>query len=292
MQSNRFRSRSTSAMTMLIVSGLTGFCLTSAVGADEVKPAPDKTAAPTAGEKTGFSKEEVKVPLTSKQVQANKDTAKAANAAPGVHVDPKNLAVPPVEPTIKGFHPIKKMLAPVVRLERNSVQLQQQIMKLEGPIAGLNSPMVGLQKHMVTVEGKMDGMQSELSKMRGKVDSVNTSMTGVQGDITAMRKEIAGLLPPINAMRGPIEKLEKPLINVAEPLTEVKSELQQMKALLATVLGAVIVGCVCIAIGTPFAAFMVYRHRHKLFPGLRDSELPEIKPPLAEQQTEKTLTKV
>jgi hypothetical protein len=292
MQSNILKSRSTTAITIAIVSGMTGFCLASAVGADEVKSAAAKTATPTAGEKTGFSKDEVKVALTSKQVKADKDTAKAANAVPGVHVDPKNLAVPPVEPPVKGFHPIKKMLAPVVRLERNSMQLQQQIMKLEGPIAGLNSPMVGLQKHMVTVEGKMDGMQGELGKMRTNVDSVNSSMKGVQGDITAMRKEIAGLLPPINAMRGPIEKLEKPLINVAEPLTEVKSELQQMKALLATVLGAVIVGCVSIAIGTPFAAFMVYRHRHKLFPGLRDSDLPEIKAPIAEQKPEKTLTKV
>ena len=296
MQSNTFKSRRTTAITLLIVSGVAGFYLATAAGADEIKVAQAKAATATAVEKTGFSKDEVKVPLTSKQVKADKETAKAANAVPGGHVDPKNLAVPPIEPPVTGFHPIKKMLAPVVRLERNSMQLQQQIMKLEGPIAGLNSPMVGLQKHMVTVEGKMDDMQGELSKMRGKVDSVNSSMTGVQGDITAMRKEIAGLLTPINAMRGPIEKLEKPLINVAEPLTEVKSELQQMKALLATVLGAVIVGCVSIAIGTPFAAFMVYRHRHKLFPGLRDSELPEIKAPLeeqiAEQKAEQTLTKV
>ncbi|MDR3614618.1 MAG: hypothetical protein P4L53_13750 [Candidatus Obscuribacterales bacterium] len=292
MQSNIFKSRSTTAVAIAIVSTATGLCLASAVGANDVKTVPTKTATPTAGEKTGFNKDEVKVPLTSKQIKADKETAKAANAVPGVHVDPKNLAVPPVEPPVTGFHPIKKMLAPVVRLERNSMQLQQQIMKLEGPIAGLNSPMVGLQKHMVTVEGKMDGMQGELTKMRSNVDSVNDSMKGVQGDITAMRKEIAGLLPPINAMRGPIEKLEKPLINVAEPLTEVKGELQQMKALLATVLGAVIVGCVFIAVGTPFAAFMAYRHRHKLFPALRDSELPEIKPPLAEQKPEKELTKV
>lgn len=287
MRAYSLKSRVTTAITLSIV---TGICLGAASDADDTKTSTPKKH--TAGEKTGFNKDEVKVKLTKKQEQANKDTAKAANAVPGVNVDPKDLTPPPVEPPIKGFHPIKKALAPVVRLERNSMQLQQQIMKLEGPIAGLNSPMVGLQKHMVTVEGKMDGMQGELNKMRGKVDSVNNSMSGVQGDITAMRKEIAGLVPPINAMRGPIEKLEKPLTNVAEPLTEVRSELQQMKALLATVLGAVIIGCISIAIGTPIAAFIVYRHRHKLFPGLRDSELPQVKPPVSEQRGERELTKV
>lgn len=282
MRANTYKSKMTTAITLSIVSGI---CLASTVGAaekkDSIKATPD-----TVGETNGFNKDEKKVHLSAKQEQANRDTAKAANSVPGVKVDPKSLTPPPEEPPIKGFHPIKRALAPVVRLERNSMQLQQQIMKLEGPIAGLNSPMVGLQKHMVTVEGKMDGMQGELSKMRGKVDSVNGSMNGVQEDITAMRKEIAGLLPPINAMRGPIEKLEKPLTNVAEPLTEVRHELQEMKALLATVLGAVIIGCISIAIGTPFAAFLIYKNRRKLFPGLRDSDLPQVKAPLSEREQE------
>ena len=288
MRAYSLKSEITTAVTLSVISGV---CLVSAASAADTATT-DTPKKHTAGEKTGFNKDEVKVQLSNKQVKADKETAKAANAVPGVKVDPKDLTPPPVEPPIKGFHPIKKLLAPVVRLERNSMQLQQQIMKLEGPIAGLNSPMVGLQKHMVTVEGKMDGMQGELSKMRSRVDSVNGSMSGVQADITAMRKEIAGLLAPINAMRGPIEKLEKPLTNVAEPLTEVKGELQQMKALLATVLGAVVLGCILIAVGTPFAGFIIYRNRHKLFPGLRDSELTQAKPSVEEQTKEKELTKV
>jgi hypothetical protein len=230
-------------------------------------------ATSSTGDKTGFNKDEKAVTVTPKDNSINKSTAKALNSIPGVSVSAKSLVPPPEEPPIKGFHPIKKLLAPVVRLERNSVQLQQQIMKLEGPIAGLSPPMLGLQKRMTSVESKMGGMQGQLHEMNGTVGAVSKQMTGVRDDIKAMRAQIAGLQEPIEALRPPIEKLQKPLVNVAEPLSEVRSELAQMKTLLATVLGAIVLAALAISIGTPIAAIIVFRNRKKIFPNMSDKEI-------------------
>jgi prefoldin subunit 5 len=227
----------------------------------------------TTGKKTGFNKDEKPVTVTPRDNSINKSTAKAVNSIPGVNLNPKNLEPPPEEPSIQGFHPIKKLMAPIVRLERNSVQLQQQIMKLEGPIAGLNPPMVGLQKRMTTVQSKMGTMQDKLEGMSNNVTGVSNQMTGVREDIKGMRKQISQLQTPIEALRPPIEKLQGPLVNVAEPLTEVRAELAQMKALLATVLGAILVATLAISIGTPLAAIIIFRNRKKIFPKLLDQEL-------------------
>jgi len=233
----------------------------------------DLTDIQTTGQSTGFSKEEKKVPVTPAANSINKSTAKAVNRISGVKLNAKNLEPPPEQGEIRGFHPIKKLLAPIVRLERNSVQLQQQIMKLEGPIAGLNPPMMGLQKRMTSVEGKMGNMQGKLDGMNESVSKVSDQMNGVRSDLRSMRQQITALQEPIEQLRPPIEKLQKPLVNVAEPLMEVRGELAQMKALLATVLGAILVATIAISIGTPVAAIYVYRNRKKIFPNMSDQEL-------------------
>jgi peptidoglycan hydrolase CwlO-like protein len=236
-------------------------------------PGADSTNA-TGVKHIGLSpKDEKPVPQSPKDKSINKSTAKAMNRLPGVQISDKDLEPPPEQAPITGFHPIKKALAPIIRLERNSVQLQQQIMKLEGPIAALNPPMVGLQSRMTSVESKMGSMQQRLDGMSDAVGGVSKQMSGVRGDIKGMRQQITLLQEPIEALRAPIEKLQGPLVNVAEPLKQVHKELAEMKALLATVLGAIVLAAIAISIGTPIAAIFIYRNRKKIFPNLSDHEL-------------------
>jgi prefoldin subunit 5 len=218
-------------------------------------------------------KDEKPVHQSSRDKSINKSTARAMNRIPGVQISEKELEPPPEQAPITGFHPIKRALAPIVRLERNSVQLQQQIMKLEGPIAALNPPMVGLQSRMTSVEGKMGSMQQRLDGMSDAVGGVSKQMAGVRGDIKGMRQQISSLQEPIEALRAPIEKLQGPLVSVAEPLTQVHKELAEMKVLLATVLGAIVLAAIAISVGTPIAAIFIYRNRKKFFPNLSDHEL-------------------
>jgi peptidoglycan hydrolase CwlO-like protein len=217
--------------------------------------------------------DEKPVPQSQKDRSINKSTAKAVNRIAGVHISAKDLEPPPEQGPITGFHPIKKALAPIIRLERNSVQLQQQIMKLEGPIAALNPPMLGLQSRMTSVEGKMGSMQQKLDGMSQAVGGVSKQMAGVRGDIKGMRQQITLLQEPIEALRTPIEKLQGPLVNVAEPLKQVHKELAEMKILIATVLGAIVLATIAISIGTPIAAIIIYRNRKRIFPNMSDHEL-------------------
>jgi septal ring factor EnvC (AmiA/AmiB activator) len=215
--------------------------------------------------------------VSAKKDQMNKETAKAVNKVPGVNLKQADLQPPADDPPIKGFHPIKKLLQPVVRLEKNSVQLQQQIMKLEGPIGALQPAMLGLHSKMDGVDKRMVSMQGNLSDMSTQVKGVSGKMDGVRQDITGMRIQIKGLEVPIRQLQKPLNDLKEPLSNVAQPLQEVQKELSDMRALLATVLGAIVLAAVCIAVGTPIAAVLIYKHRRTLFPTMRDHDFPVAK---------------
>lgn len=184
------------------------------------------------------------------------DTANSVNKVPGVKVSQKELEPPP-QKQIHGFHPIKKLLQPVENLEGMSIKLEQQIMKLEGPIAGLQPPMVDLQKKMVGVDHHISSMQGQLTGMQGEV-------TGVRSDLAAMRQEIAGL-------KKPIVGLQKPISGVATPLERLETQLN-------FILLAILIAAISIAIGTPVAAILIYRNRHRLFPDLKEHELPKVQP--------------
>jgi chromosome segregation ATPase len=183
-----------------------------------------------------------------------KETANVVNQIPGVKVNEKDLE-PPAQPPITGFHPIKKLLRPVENLEGMSIKLEQQIMKLEGPIAGLQPPMLSLQK-------KMTGVDEHIGTMQTRLDGMQAQVQGVRTDISDMRKDI-------NSLKQPIEALRAPIGTVAAPLESVNIRLN-------LVLVAILLTAVLIVFGTPIAAILVYRYRHRLFPGLGEHELPKL----------------
>jgi|AGTN01.3.fsa_nt_gi hypothetical protein len=223
------------------------------------------------GEETDADKESKKSTsnksgVSDAKLKSNaKKTADAANSVPGVKVSPNELMAPPTQPPIKGFHPIKKMLRPIENLEGVVIKMEQQIMKLEGPIAGLQTPMLNLHKKMVTVDEHIGGMQTQLNGMQ-------TEVTGVRSDLSSMRKDIQELKEPIVALKGPIG-------TVAAPLERLQNQLN-------FIILAIFVAAGAIAFGTPVAAVLLYKYRHKFFPGLKESDLPRVEaPPVSSGQS-------
>jgi septal ring factor EnvC (AmiA/AmiB activator) len=210
----------------------------------------------TAGDKSSSKdkNEAVHVQATPDKKKSASETASVVNQVPGVNVKKEDLE-PPTEPPIKGFHPIKKLLRPVENLEGMSIKLEQQIMKLEGPIAALQPPMQSLQKQMITVDG-------QIGTMHGQLDSMQSQVQGVRSDLAGMKQEIKEL-------KAPIVSLEKPIAGVATPLEDLNNKLNY-------IFGAILIAALAIALGTPLAAIVVYRNRHKLFPGMSDHELPKV----------------
>jgi hypothetical protein len=181
----------------------------------------------------------------------------ARSSAPAAKADSQSQT--PAEPDsapIKGFHPIKRALQPVQNLEGLGIKLEQQIMKLEGPIVSLKAPMVSLQDQMNVVDTSM-------LKMEKQVCGVNDQMKGVRSDLATMQEDIT-------ALKKPILSIQKPLSNLTEPLEGVKRQLN----LVVVAIFAMAIG---IVFGTPLAAVLTYRFRHKLFPSKVAATLPSEK---------------
>lgn len=194
-------------------------------------------------------------------------TVKAVNQIPGANLQQADMVTPEL-PEIKGFHPIKRLFRPIERMQVMMVKLQQQIMRLEGPIAGLQPPMLKLQHWVTRVDQSMGEMQGQIGKMEGEVGGVRSDIAGVRSDLSHMRKEIS-------ALKEPIQQLREPLAAVGGPLSGLEERLIQVQGLIATVLLAIMIAAVAIAVGTPIAAILVYRNRHKIFPDLKDKDLPK-----------------
>jgi hypothetical protein len=103
--------------------------------------------------------------------------------------------------------------------------------------------------------------------MDGHVTSVGHQVSGVMPDLGSMREDL-------NSLQTPLHALLEPLNNVAVPLEQVRHELADMRALLATVLASIFMATICIAIGTPIAAVLVYKNRHRFFPNIDEKDFP------------------
>ena len=218
--------------------------------------------------------------VAKKPSAADIKTAQAASNVPGVNVPPNLMAQPVLDPPIKGFHPIKRIMRPVENLAKQSVMLGQQIMRLEGPIASLQPSMLQLEERMTGVKQEMGSMQTKLGAMqtqvagvRGDMHSISGQMGGVRGDLGGMRTQIVELQGPIKDLQAPIERLEGPIQQVAQPvsgvqrqLADVDKNLAELKTLLSTVLLSIYVAAAAVCFGTPLAGFLIYKNRHKLFP--------------------------
>lgn len=232
------------------------------------------------------------------------EQAHAVNKIPGTPVNPTDLKE---EETKKkgGFtlNPITWLFKPVIKLQEQSVRLEQQIMKLTGPIASLQPSMLGLQKKMDGVQGtmghmqgtlkstegtmvkvdkrmagvqnQMGGVQKQLTGMSSQVGGVRADMRSIQGEMSTINRDINQLREPITDLRDPLLAVQKPIAAVEGKLANLDNQLNDLKALITMVLTSIYIAAGAIAIGTPVAAILVWRHRAKLLPKATPAEKHE-----------------
>ncbi|MBP9094877.1 hypothetical protein KBI23_27910 [bacterium] len=208
-------------------------------------------------------------PVSSAQKQENREAAQAINKVPGIHIEGKDLQPPAEDPEIKGFHPIKRLMAPVIRLGKGTVQLQQQMMKLEGPMGALEPSMNSLATKLQNVSNRLGTLEKHLVSMDDHVIEVSKQMTGVRQDLSLMEADVEGL-------NGPLLSLLQPLTNVKGPLHEMNDVLADMKGMITMSLFAIIALTLGIVFGTPIAAIFIYQYRRKIFPYMKEQEFPTL----------------
>ncbi|HEY9719342.1 MAG TPA: hypothetical protein V6C69_17830 [Trichormus sp.] len=185
----------------------------------------------------------------AKDLKTAQETAARINALPGAKIKAEDLMHPP----IKGFHPLGKLLKPLTNLESTTDKLDAKANGLQQPINELNKPMVGLQQEMVSVD-------HGVGKMTKTMDGVSNTVAGARQDMASIRQEIGYLKKPIVALQEPVEAIAKPLESVEGQLN--------------LVLCALLAGPFIVAFGTPMAAVLIYRNRHKFLGSIETNNKP------------------
>lgn len=193
-----------------------------------------------------------------KSDQFAEEQAQAINRIPGADIKADDLKETKVKKKGLNLNPFSWLFRPITRLQEQSVRLEQQMMKLTGPIAALQPGMLRLEKRIVSVEGQTGKVQDQMALM--------------QTDISAMRKELTEIKEPIMELKAPIEALHDPIKRIEKPITGVNKDLNELKALLSLVLTSIYIAAVVIAIGTPLAAILVWRNKHKIFKPAKPDE--------------------
>jgi len=216
----------------------------------------------------------VNAPGTTVQVNASDDVklqksdqyayqqAEAINRIPGANVKAEDLKETTVKTKAKpGFNPLGWLFRPITRLQEQSIRLEQQMMKLTGPIAALQPGMLRLEKRIVSVEGQTRQVQNQMASM--------------QTDISAMRSELGEIKKPIMELKEPIVALHGPLQKIEKPITGVNQDLNELKTLLSFILTSIYLAAAVIAFGTPIAAILIWRNKHKLLKPAKEDENDE-----------------
>lgn len=185
-----------------------------------------------------------------KSDQFAEDQAQAINRIPGANVKADDLKETKVKKKGLNLNPFSWLFRPITRLQEQSIRLEQQIMKLTGPIAALQPGMLRLEKRIVSVEGQTGEVQNQMALM--------------QKDISAMRSELGEIKKPIMELKEPIVALNEPIKRIEKPITSVHKDLAELKTLLGLVLTSIYLAAIAIAIGTPLAAIIIWRNKHKL----------------------------
>ncbi|CAN5262724.1 hypothetical protein BH11CYA1_BH11CYA1_02160 [soil metagenome] len=207
-------------------------------------------------------------PVSAAQKQENKEAAAAINKVPGINIEGKDLQPPAEDAEIKGFHPIKRLLAPVIRLGKGAVELQQQVMKLEGPIGALEPSMNSLATKMQNVDNRLGDLDKNVVSTEKHVVDLDHQMAGIRSELREMASDVQGL-------HGPLQSVLQPLTNVKGPLHEMNEVLADMNSMVKLALIAIFLLTIGIVFGTPFAAILVYQHRRRIFPYMKEHEFPK-----------------
>jgi len=206
-------------------------------------------------------------PISAKKQKQNDEAANAINKVPGINIQGKDLQPPAEDPEIKGFHPIKRLMAPVIRLGKGAVEMQQDMMKLSGPVGALEPAMGSLQVKLQHVADRIHTLDGHLVNMDCHVTKVSEQMIGVKEELGEMKDDVRGLQKPLSSLLGPLGSVDAPLV-------EVKSVLADIHTMMTVVLLGITVLTLGIIFGTPLAALYVYAHRRQFFPDMKDHEFP------------------
>lgn len=203
-------------------------------------------------------KKQVEVKL-QRSDQFAEEQAQAINRIPGAQITADDLKETKVKKKAGvNLNPFSWLFRPITRLQEQSLRLEQQMMKLTGPIAALQPGMLRLEKRIVSVEGQTGKVQDQMALM--------------QTDISAMRRELTEIKEPIMELKAPIVALREPIKRIEKPITGVNEDLNELKALLSLVLTSIYIAAAVIAIGTPLAAILVWRNKHKIFKPAKPDE--------------------
>lgn len=227
------------------------------------------------GKEITVSVQQSKPPTKTEQLNLNKRTARAVNTIPGAKVHAEDLK-PPELPPIKGFHPIKRLLRPIEQLQAQSIRLEQQIMHLEGPIASLQTPMLDLHERMGVVDNRVYIMYNRLGAVHTRLGEMHDQLGGMKKGLDGVQLQVSGAREDLTSMREDIAELKKTVKILQGPLSDVAGPLQGVQNQLSFILFAIVVASCAIAIGTPIAALIIYRHRAKIFPGIKDADFPQV----------------
>lgn len=216
------------------------------------------------------------------------------NTIPGPKANKEDLLQGKVEKG-PGLNPFAWIFRPVTKLQAQTARLEQQVVKLTGPIAALQPSMQSLnnkmgevkdemgkvEKGMTTVAGgmvdvghgmgrvekRMGGVANEMTQVQNEIKQMRVDIRSMRNEMLSLRKPIAELQQPIASLKAPVHNLAKPVSTIGKRMNSLDQQMHDLKMILNLVLSSIYVAAAIIAVGTPIAAILVWKHRQQLMKG-------------------------
>jgi predicted nucleic acid-binding Zn-ribbon protein len=167
---------------------------------------------------------------------------------------------------------------------------------VEGRLGETVGHMKGVENRIATVSGQMNSVQAsikgtytELKRMRPDISRVRSDIDRIREPIMALKEplismavpihnldtQVSGVHDDISSIRKPLTNMEQPITNLEKQLSRLSGDIAALRDLLSMVLTSIFVAAGLVAIGTPIAAILIWRHKNKFLPPPKPGESSE-----------------
>jgi archaellum component FlaC len=130
---------------------------------------------------------------------------------------------------------------------------------VQSQIGSVGQKMDSMHAQLLSVGHQMEGMHGPLEGVEGQVKQMEAGMSGLREDLKSIRSDLTAVRNQVVELQRPISQIRDPLLEVAGPLEGLGKRLDRLQQLVSYVLMSIIIATVGIAIGTPIAAFLIYK---------------------------------
>lgn len=160
-------------------------------------------------------------------------------------------------------------------VDKSMQKVSMQLVSMQGSLKGTYGELQQMRPDLSTVRQDIGLIRDPIMRVHRPLQSIVGPIHNLDKQVMSVSSNIRQIKPPLVHMERPLVSLDRSMTGVDKEITGLHKEIVELRNLITMVLTSIFLAAVLIAIGTPIAAILVWRNKHKLLPKPKSGESSE-----------------